>query len=88
MLGDGDHGWGVLVGGLGEEREETGRRGVPKKEECVAMYVLSSICAKPPKAPTILSMIWNVACVLWLKLCVRLFGSLGSIPIPPMPPMP
>ena len=30
---------------------------LPKNEECVAIYVLSSICAKPPNAPTMLSMI-------------------------------
>ena len=28
---------------------------LPKNEECVAIYVLSSICAKPPNAPTMLS---------------------------------
>ena len=54
------------------------------------MYVLSSICAKPPKAPTIPSISWKVVCVLWLNDCVKLmlFGSPG-MPIPPyMPPMP
>ena len=39
-----------------------------KKEEWVAMYVLSSICANPPKAPTMDSIIWKVVCVDWLKV--------------------
>ena len=30
---------------------------LPKNDECVAQYVLSSICAKPPNAPTMLSMV-------------------------------
>ncbi len=61
--------------------------GIPKKLECVAIYVLSSICAKPPKAPTMPSSIWNVACVLMLKRFVKLSGLLGSPGIPPgMPP--
>lgn len=54
------------------------------------MYVLSSICAKPPNAPTMLSSIWKVVAVLWLNDCVKpcgLFGSPGMPPIPPyMPP--
>jgi len=55
------------------------------------MYVLCNICAKPPNAPTIFSISWNVAAVLWLKDCVRLAGLFGSpgMPIPPyMPPIP
>lgn len=52
------------------------------------MYVLCSICANPPNAPTIFSISWNVACVLWLNDCVRLCGLFGSIGMPPMPPMP
>lgn len=59
---------------------------LPKNDECVAMYVLSSICANPPKAPTMLSMSWNVAWVLLLKLFVRLLGSFGLGPMPPIPP--
>ena len=38
--------------------EVKGRKSyLPKKLECVAMYVLSSICAMPPNAPTKLSII-------------------------------
>lgn len=35
-----------------------------------------------------LSIIWKVACVLWLNEFVKLFGSLGSpgMPAPYMPP--
>ena len=50
------------------------------------MYVLSSICANPPKAPTMLSIIWKVACVLCVNPCVKLFGSFGFAGIPPIPP--
>lgn len=56
----------------------TGLKNSPKKLEWVAMYVLSSICANPPKAPTMPSSIWKVACVLMLKRWVRLSGLLGS----------
>jgi hypothetical protein len=65
---------------------------VPKNDECVAIYVLCNICANPPNAPTMFSMSWKVAAVLWLKDCVRLAGLFGSpgMPIPPpyMPPIP